>query len=111
VASGTKKGSPTRDRGAAADERTDDPAGGATRPVHHHETPRWRKIEILRERRALRDLLDDLGDDDVELDDEIFGFSEDEDAYFRVASDEDDAPGDDLDDGEFDDDEDFPDED
>lgn len=55
-------------------------------------TPRWRQIEIMQERRALRDMLDDFGDEDVEIDDEIFGFEKEHEDYFRGATDEDDEP-------------------
>lgn len=48
--------------------------------------PRWRQIEIMRERRALKALLDDFGDDDLELDDDIFGSEAEREAYYRAVS-------------------------
>lgn len=47
--------------------------------------PRWRQIEIMRERRALKALLDDFGDDDLmDLEDDVFGSPEEREAYYRA---------------------------
>jgi len=69
-----------------------EPAGGSARPPGRPGSqervegrggvPRWRQIEILKERRALRELLDDF-EEDFDLDEEVFGFDEDDDTYFR----------------------------
>jgi hypothetical protein len=46
--------------------------------------PRWRQIEIMRERRALKALLDDFGDDDLmDLENDVFGSEEEREAYYR----------------------------
>ena len=48
--------------------------------------PRWRQIEIMRERRALKALLDDFGDDELEIEDDIFGSKAEREAYYRAVS-------------------------
>jgi len=51
--------------------------------------PRWRQIEIMRERRALKALLDDFGDDDLlDLEDDVFGSPEEREAYYRAVGEE-----------------------
>lgn len=98
---------------AAGDASTDSPAG-ATLPelIVNPRTPvttgvpRWRQIEILKERRALREQLDDF-DNELDLDEEVFGFDAETDRYFRGSGEEDEeeldeAAGDeDPDDEEF----------
>ena len=37
------------------------------RRERRHDAPRWRQIEIMRERQALQDMLDDFGDHDIDL--------------------------------------------
>jgi len=57
----------------------------------HHGTngePRWRQIEIMRERRALKELLDDIDADDLEYEEEVFGSEEEREAYYRAVGEE-----------------------
>jgi hypothetical protein len=90
--SGSKAASPgSQDSGAS------NGAGAAT-----HAVPRWRQIEILRERRALQEALDEFGDLDVELSDDIFGGGPEDPAWFRVPGEADDE-SDDADPGDGDD--------
>jgi hypothetical protein len=49
--------------------------------------PRWRQIEILNERRALQEALDDFGDLDVELGEDVFGNAAGDASWFRSADD------------------------
>lgn len=86
-----------RERGQS--RKREAPGGGSLR-----QTPRWRQIEIMRERQALRDMLDDFGGDDIELDDEVFGVDGQDMTWFKAIS-EDEEAGESLEDDEFVDDE------
>lgn len=80
-------------------------AGATKGRERRHEVPRWRQIEIMRERKALQELLDDFGDHDIAFEDEIFGFGADQEVYFRSAAEEDDDVEAALDDDDFPEDE------
>ncbi len=56
------------------------------------QTPRWRQIEIMRERQALRDMLDDFGGDEFDLDEEVFGVDGQDMTWFKAISEEEDEP-------------------
>ena len=83
------------------------PARNNSSPSSGQNIPRWRKIEIMKERAALREA---LGDDELDLDaleEEVFGTEEENESLYRH-----DLPGDDevepleeipFDDDEFDD--------
>jgi hypothetical protein len=75
------------DEGEVGSARASYGSGGDKKSKPDHEgVPRWRQIEIMRERRALKALLDDFGDDDLELDDDIFGSDAEREAYYRAVS-------------------------
>jgi len=71
-----------------------------------HGIPRWRKIEIMRERAQLREALGgvDLFDDFDDFEEEVFGSEEEYDVFYRH-SDEDEEVEVELEDDEFEEDE------
>ena len=52
-----------------------------------HDVPRWRRIEIMREKAELHEALDDIGANTDECDEEVFG-SDEEYLAFHEHSDE-----------------------
>lgn len=80
------------------------PNGAAVRASN---VPRWRQIEIMKERRALREWLGE--DDDLDLDEDIFGDEDARKGYFQPAGAEEEEPDIDMDDDDVDplDDDDF----
>lgn len=52
--------------------------------------PKWRRIEALKERKALREALSDIWTEDMDLEDDIFDLEDDSEYYVA-------APEDDLD--------------
>lgn len=93
------------ERRAAPAGKSRSASGASKSRERRHEVPRWRQIEIMRERKALQELLDDFGDHDFALEDEIFGFGANQDVYFRSAAEEDDEVAPPLDEDDFPDDE------
>ena len=68
-----------------------------------HNIPRWRKIEIMKERAALREA---LGDDELDLEAleiEVFGTDEENESLYRHGIDEEEDE-EDFDDDDFEDD-------
>ena len=41
-----------------------------------HESPRWRRIEIMREKAQLREALGEFGDEQDDIEEEVFGTDE-----------------------------------
>jgi hypothetical protein len=76
-------------------------AGNGKGRERRHDAPRWRQIEIMRERKALQEMLDDFGDHDISIDEEIFGFGVNQDVYFRSVAEDDEVVEDVLDDDDF----------
>lgn len=48
----------------------------------HHDIPRWRQIEIMRERAELRQALDDIDFEEDGYEDEVFGSEEENEALY-----------------------------
>ena len=99
---------------SATDDHGRDPdAERADAPVEPqaetHKIPRWRQIEIMKERRELREMLDDIDIEDPDWDEEIFGSEAERQAYYQAAGvleeEEEDDFVDDDDDEVYDDDE------
>ena len=55
---------------------------------NHAGVPRWRQIEIMRERQALKAMLDDFGDEELQLDEDIFGSERERQVYYRSLDDQ-----------------------
>lgn len=76
-------------RGRDHERRSADP------DANHHERhgiPRWRKIEIMRERAQLREALGgvDLFDDFDDFEEEVFGSEEEYEVFYRHGDEEED---------------------
>jgi hypothetical protein len=50
--------------------------------TNHHDIPRWRQIEIMRERAQLREALGDLDLDAEDVEEEVFGSEEENEALY-----------------------------
>jgi len=79
--------------------------------AENHDVPRWRQIEIMRERAELRKALDDIDFEEDDYEEEVFGSEEEnESLYFHgdappeeeVELDEDDLESDEFEDFEED---------
>jgi len=76
--------------------------GEASADVSYRGIPRWRQIEIMREKRELRQMLAEIGDEDIDIDEEIFGVDENPDEIITLLDDDpEDEPGSDPDGMEF----------
>lgn len=78
---------PVKKEAAVGPESSGPPADPATQPGKKGADgiPRWRQIEIMRERRELREMLDDIDIEDPDWDAEIFGSEQERMAYYTAA--------------------------
>jgi len=83
---GPVRGEPRRARDHQKRSTVDDGRGH-----ERHGIPRWRKIEIMRERAQLREALGgvDLFDDFDEFEEEVFGSEEEYEVFYRHSDDAD----------------------
>lgn len=75
--------------------------------VELHEVPRWRQIEIMRERAQLREALGDIDFDLEDYEEEVFGSEEENESLYvhgdNPADEDIDLPDEDIDPDDFDD--------
>ena len=67
VNSGSKESPPKKD---ITSEKNDPNINGqSSKPSNKHDIPKWRRIEIMRERQELKRHLQEVWDDDIDLED------------------------------------------
>lgn len=101
----TAKEEPSEDvpsqEAVSEDEEASEEAQSQETSTAFRGIPRWRQIEIMREKRELRQLLAEIGDEDIDIDEEIFGAEEGSDEYIELIDDEPEEDDDDSDEVEF----------
>lgn len=89
---------PVKKEAGVRPEPSASPANNAAQPGKSgaHGIPRWRQIEIMKERRELREMLDDIDIEDPDWDAEIFGSEQERMAYYKAAGEADEEEEDEL---------------